>query len=163
MDRSLLKREGFYAWVTLAGAGMVFFVGAGITTYAFGLFAPHIIREFGWSRGLVYVALSIGPAISALSSPIIGWFVGKYGARRAVVSGSLLCGLGFVLLSFHSRIWQFYAAYGLFIGMGVSLSSLIPCSTLVNDWFERKGLWQWVFFCQERASGRCSCFHLFRH
>jgi hypothetical protein len=49
----------FYGWVVVAVAFVTMAVGVNART-AFSLLFPHILREFGWERGLTAGAFAFG-------------------------------------------------------------------------------------------------------
>jgi len=64
----------------------------------------------------------------------------KFGPRIIlVISGSLL-GLGYLLMSQISTIWQLYLFYGVMVGIGMS-GGFVPMASTVARWFvKRRGL-----------------------
>ena len=131
-------KKFFYGWVTLVGAALVYFVEAAVIAYPFGIFLPFISDESGWSRGEVSVAPAMSYFVAALFTPFIGWFVAKYGAKKIILIGGVLCSLGLLMMSFHSQLWQLYFAYAVFIGLGTSFAGLVPTTTLAANWFIKK-------------------------
>jgi MFS family permease len=132
-----LRKGKFYGWIALAAAGLVLFIVNGSLLFSFGAFLPSICKEFGWKSGDVSVALTILFVVITLSSPLVGFFTGKYGARKAIVLGCLLAALGLLCVAFQSKLWQFRAAYGL-IGLGASFGGMITATTIAQNWFVKK-------------------------
>ena len=133
-----MKKGIYYGWITLAGAGLTYCVEAAVIVYPFGLFLPFISDEFGWSRGTVSVAPGLSYFLGALFTPMGGYLVAKYGARRCIVVGGTVSALAMLLMSFLTYLWQLYFAYGLLVSLGVALAGLVPATTLANNWFTRK-------------------------
>ena len=46
-------------------------------------------------------------------------------------------GIGLILIGHISEIWHIYVVFAIF-GIGFSFSSLVPCTTLVARWFDKK-------------------------
>ncbi len=134
----VLGKDGFYGWIALVVTAVLGVVGAGGMFYSFGAFLPKICGEFGWSRAIVSGALTIFVVMVSVSAPLVGFFVGKYGPRKALVIGNTLGTAGLLLLAVHKELWQFYVAYGLLIGSGVGLGGFIAATTIANNWFKRK-------------------------
>jgi MFS family permease len=107
---------------------------------AFGVFLPVLTETFGWSRGAVSVALSINMFWGGLLAFLVARAADRRGPR-GVLAGTVLIGaLGFLLTSRISSLWQFYLAYGLLVGAGMS-SIYVLSTTAVARWFiDRRGM-----------------------
>ena len=133
------EKEGFYGWISVSATALLSFVCLGGVTYSFGAFQPSICKEFGWSARDVSLALTLVMMFMSLAAPLVGFFVGKYGARRSLILGNIMGVLGLVLLAFLRQRWQLYVGYGLFIGIGVAaFAGMIPQTTIANNWFRKR-------------------------
>ena len=61
-----------------------------------------------------------------------------YGARLVIVIGAMLSILCFVVVSFHTRLWELYVAYGALLGTGCCFCGMIAMTTIANNWFVKK-------------------------
>ena len=133
------EKDGFYGWISVSATALLSFVCLGGVTYSFGAFQPSICKAFNWSVRDVSLALTLVMLFMSLAAPMAGFFVGKYGARRSLVLGSVMGVLGLVLLAYHQKLWQLYIGYGLFIGIGVAaFAGIIPQTTIANNWFRKR-------------------------
>jgi len=64
-------------------------VGYGTLYYSFGVLAPDIGREYGWSPEWVFGALTIALLAGGLFAPIAGHLADRFGAARIMVAGSV--------------------------------------------------------------------------
>src|SRR5579863_2065313 len=133
------RRRAFYGWwiVTIAALGLS--LGAApIIPFSFGVFLGPLVREFHSGRATIALASSFFNLALAVSSPVTGWLVDRYGARRVILLGTVA--LGAILLSgkiISSAVWQlflFYSALGLVAGGSV----LVPYGKLAAHWFDRR-------------------------
>ena len=138
MSSEIQVKSGFYGWVTLSAAALVYFLMCGVMLYSFGAFLPFICTEFGWGRGAVSGAYTVMMLAGGLAGPLAGMFITRYGSRAAIVLGNLLATSGLLLLAFHTQIWQLYVAYGALIGLGIGFGGFIATTTIANNWFNRK-------------------------
>jgi MFS family permease len=131
------KKEGFYGWISLGMAAAMFFVVNGGVMFSFGAFLPSICKDLGWSRGEVSVVALVMMLIGTFVSIGAGFFIARYGARRAIVSGNIIIAAGFILLSmFHAKV-GFFTGYAL-LGVGLGLGGQITALTIAQNWFVKR-------------------------
>jgi MFS family permease len=137
MSNGFTGSKGFYGWINLAVCAVIGVV-AGFYIVAFSYFLPFLIKDFGWNRGTASYAATINLIALGISGPIAGMFIGRYGARRSIVLGNVMGCLGFLLLYFHSQLWQLFLGWGLLVGTGAGFGGMLATTTVVNNWFVRK-------------------------
>lgn len=89
------------------GMGVSMTVGYGTLYYSFSILAPEIAREFGWSQSFVFAVFSIGLLGGAVSAPIVGRLIDRFGARPVLAFGSILAAAMLAGLSMVQNGWQF--------------------------------------------------------
>jgi MFS family permease len=122
-----------YAYVVLAICFLNMLLVAG-SQYCFGVLFKPMIVEFGWSR-----AATAGPfALSLIMSGVVSMAAGRLSDRlspRFIVGfSSLIFGVGVILLSRITSLWQLYLIYGVVIGIG-SGGMYTPLVTMLTRWF----------------------------
>lgn len=132
------KGRGFYGWIALAGAMLVFFSTSGTFYYSYGVLLPAMCVEYGWSRSIVSGGLSVALLAFALPSPLIGASVARFGPRVNIVFGNLIVVLGLAGMSITTKVWQLYFFYGILAGLGGGFGLYLACTSVVNNWFIRK-------------------------
>ena len=132
------RPDKFFGWKALAAAAAMYFALTGLLLYSFPVFLPFLCKAFGWTRASVSWANSLALVVQGLASPFAGMYVTRYGARKALAAGGILCVLCFVVASFHTQLWQLYLAYGVLFGLGGSLCGMLAMTTIVNNWFVKK-------------------------
>jgi MFS family permease len=98
---------------------------------------PAVQEEFGVDRAdasLPYTLTMIGFAVG---NAVVGRFVDRYGITLPVIVAATALGLGFVLASMTTAIWQISAIQGLLIGVGTS-ASFGPLIADISHWFSRR-------------------------
>ena len=120
-------------WIVIAGS-----ISQGYTSgtfwNGFGAFFDPLVEHFGWSRAVTAGAQSLQRTESGMISPFVGFFIDKFGPRNVMLGGTLITGLGFILLSRINSLWQFYAAFAL-ITVGLSFGTFLVVTTSVANWF----------------------------
>lgn len=104
--------------------------------YTNSAFAPHLVREFGWSRAqFALVGLTMLTTIFIL--PFVGRFTDRLGVRRVALAGTLgvpLCFVGYAAQD-GSFAW-FLAASTATLAVG-SLTSTLVYTRLIAENFEK--------------------------
>ncbi len=124
-------------WLVLAGVFGVMMVTSGFAFYGQGVFLTALVKEQGfptWMAGL-------GTTVFLGSSGVIGYFTGKligrFDVRWVLTLGAVVGALGLGLLSEVRSWWQLIGVMAIF-GIGFGLAGLVPTTTLVTRWFERR-------------------------
>ena len=101
------------------------------------LFVKPVTEEFGWSRGLISGAISLGTLMGGLVAPFIGRIIDQKGARVILTIGCLMQGISLIGLSMTRNIWSLYLCICL---ARVNFSSLVivGAPTAVSNWFVAK-------------------------
>ena len=135
----MFNRSGriYYGWIALIGAMMTAFVAGGAFIYSYGVFLPVMCEEFGWSRAIVSVGLSIGLLTFGLPSPLAGILVARFGPRVNMIWGNTIAALGLAGMYLVTEAWHVYALYCI-AGLGAGIGGYVAGSTVANNWFTRK-------------------------
>ena len=138
-DSEQVPRSGkfFYGWWIILGSTAILFVSSGIGFYGHGAILDPLRRQYGWSKGILSTAITMYFALSGAMGMIVGRFIDRYGPKPVLIFGSSTIGLGFILLSRVTQIWQFFLVYAL-MAIGWSGTSLVPVSTIIANWFIRR-------------------------
>ena len=81
-----------YAWVTL-GIAIAMRLVSSVERTASEVLVAYLVDpagDFGWSRSVVGVALSLQWIFSGIFGPPAGWLGDRYGLRRTMAVGALL-------------------------------------------------------------------------
>lgn len=83
-------------------------------------------------------AFSLRQVESGFLSPLVGYLVDRASARKVILVGVIIAGLGLILTGLSPNIWAFYLAFVL-MSAGVSASSHgVSWSVMVARWFTRQ-------------------------
>lgn len=141
--RAIPRRTGrpplFYGWVVTACACIVMLLTYG-AQYSFGVFFSAMLQELGWSRASLAAVFSCYSLVYIGFSFSSGRLTDRWGPRWVIALGGVFLGGGMMLVSQMRAPWQFYVAYGLIAGIGMS-AAYVPCNVTVVKWFiRRRGL-----------------------
>ncbi len=128
----------FYGWWILASFNALAFYANGTLYYGFTVFFNPIASEMGWSRAAVATGASLFRMESGEAfAPLVGYLFNKVGARRLMIIGSLVIGLGFIVLSQIQTLWHYYAAFTL-LALGFSFTFTTVMVPVLANWFRKK-------------------------
>ncbi len=94
--------------------------------------------DLGWDRASVSAAAALNLVVYGITQPMAGTLTNRFGAKAVIVGGTLFVAVGFGGLFWVSSIWYLSVFYGVFFGIGVSFSLLVPTSVFVARWFDRR-------------------------
>lgn len=98
-----------FNWRPLISASVGMAAGALLNTYLLGLFAPHLIEAFGWTRAQ-FALVATNVLVMIVTYPLVGRLVDVLGVRRVAVLGVVTFPLTFVALSLQNGNFLVYYA-----------------------------------------------------
>jgi len=128
----------YYGWWIVVVSFIGDFMSAGVGAFAFSLFLKPMSEELGWARSMTAGAFTLRTIAGAVSAPIMGPLLDRYGARPLMVFGALLGGFGILALSRTTELWHFYLFYGVLGAIGLIEFGGFITSTAISKWFIRK-------------------------
>ena len=133
---SPIKPRFFYGYVVVVAAFLAMVLMPG-TFFAFGIFFKPLSSEFGWSRALTSGAFSLSTLLAGVLAMVTGRLTDRFGPRVILSGSGFFLGLGYLLMSQTSAVWQLYLFYGAIVAIGMS-GSILPQVSTVARWFVKK-------------------------
>jgi len=110
------------------------------TFYTFGIFFKPVLTHFDWTRAMTSTAFSINAMLMGVMDIVVGRLNDKFGPRVVLTTCAVFLGLGYMLMSQISAIWELYFFYGVIVAIGMG-GAFIPTVSTVARWFvKRRGL-----------------------
>jgi len=156
------------------GLGISQIVGFGTLYYSFGILAPDMARDFGWTIEWIYGALSAALLVGSFAAPMSGRRFDRHGAAAVMSIGSIVSAmalviaaasptpavflLGLIAIQTASGLVQYNAAFAVLVqiaprraGRTITLLTLIAgfASTLfwpLTVWLHEHYDWRTVYF-----------------
>ncbi len=148
----MLRLPFFYGWV-LAGVGFVMnMIFGALMFHSFGTYVVLLREEFGWSRTSFALAFALMRVESGLLGPIEGWAIDRFGPRVIMTCGTLIFGVGMILLSQVDSLLSFYLVC-LMMALGSALGAFLPISVAIVNWFDRRRATALAFLSLGFAAG----------
>lgn len=122
-------------WLVVLGAILIQInLGA---VYAWSLFNQPLMDKFGWAKEDIVVTFSITIAVFALTTIFAGRLQDRIGPKWVATIGGILLGVGLILSSQATTLFQLYFFYGVVGGIGIGMTYVCPLSACVK-WFPDK-------------------------
>lgn len=125
--------RGRYKWV-IVGIGAVMTCVAIGAMFSLAVFLQPIATATGWSRAGISTAMTLNFLVMGVSGFGWGMVSDRYGARPAVIIGSVLLGVALVLASRASTLLAFQLSYGILVGLAAG-AFFAPMIAAVTGWF----------------------------
>ena len=127
------KPRFFYGNIVVVAAFFIMAAMSGLH-FAFGVFFKPMLNEFGWTRAITSGAISLNMITQGFLGIVMGGLTDRFGPRVVLTICGFLLGLGYLLVSQTSTLWQLYLFYGVIAATGMS-GAIVPLVTTVARWF----------------------------
>ncbi len=129
-----------YRWIIVSIGFTILLFNVG-TRYTFGLLLKPISEDINVSRTDISLGFTIFMFVSAISMPIGGYLIDKFGPKKTLTFGSIIGIIGTWLTGYISNQWQIFISFGVIYAFGHAITSIPTISTLINQWFNKnKGI-----------------------
>jgi len=141
MIKDLLKRvfSGFNiyeGWLMVAVGFMMMLLMFG-TRLSFGIYIKPMTESFGASRAAISGSQSLYMFVYAFFALLAGSLSDRYGPRKILMVGAVFMGVGMLLASRITAVWQYYLSYGVLVAVG-SGAMYVPVTGTVSKFFTRR-------------------------
>ena len=128
----------FYGWWIVIIGCIQDAVKGGTFNTGFTLYFLPILTELHLSRAATSLPFSLAKLESAVEGPLVGYLIDRFDPRMMLVLGTILAGLGFILLAFtHSYLFFVLVFMGL-LTLGFQAGFNHATMAAVNHWFLKK-------------------------
>ncbi len=129
-------------WLTVGACVLCFIFSVGsLLIYLFGVFVRPLAGEFHWGRTQISTALVVGQFVIAVSAPLWGWLVDRFGPRRIIVPSTVGLSLAYGALALLTpHLWHLYLLFGIFSLLGGGSSPIGYAAVLVRSFNRHLGL-----------------------
>ncbi len=134
---SARKPKLFYGYIVVAASFFAMVIIHGIVNTN-GVFFNPLLDYFQTSRAAISAASSISFFVMGFAAILMGILGDRFGPRIVLSIGTAIFGLGYILLSQVTSLWQLYLVF-IIIGIGFSPSDVVPLSVVVRWFVKRRG------------------------
>ena len=134
-----LVREWRVGWRPGIASIIGLSLGYSLWMHLSSFFVEPLQREFGWSRGEIALANSVG-VITGFAAPFLGRVVDQVGAKSVALFGVIMSALCFVALSrLNGSLSYYYAVYFLLVIAGMATTGVTYGRILVGTFTKSRG------------------------
>jgi MFS family permease len=126
----------FYGYVIVAVAFLLMLIMWG-AYYSFGIFFEPLLAQFGWTKAMTSGAFSLSFFLTGILGVLAGRLTDRFGPRVVMTVCGFFLGLGYILVSQTTTIWQLYLFYGIVVALGMA-ASVAPLQSTAARWFVKK-------------------------
>jgi len=137
-DRTRDPLEMDRHWGIVAACAICLTLSVGtLLLYSFGVFVRPLANQFHWTRTQIAGALFIGQLMVALTCPVWGMLVDRFGPRRIILTSLVGMSIGYASLAFLTpHLWHLYVVFAVFTVFGGAASPVGYAAVLIRN-FER--------------------------
>lgn len=135
--RNTLAADDPRGWKVVWSALVVLTFVSGLSFYNHSVILDALARESQFSVESASWAISFFFISAGLAGLALGPLMQRLDPRLCMSAGALLSAAALTSLIWVDSLLELYAAYCVF-GAGFTASGLLPCSTMVAQWFQRR-------------------------
>jgi sugar phosphate permease len=142
-----------YAWLIVLVTFVTLITTAGFRATPGVLIVP-LQQEFGWSRGTISIAVSLGLVLFGLTAPFSAALMERFGVRRVMLIALVTIAAGASLTTVMDAPWQLDLLWGVVVGGATGAVSVPLAATIANRWFESRRGFVTGILTASNASGQ---------
>ena len=138
LGASAIVRSGvFYGWWILLALAMMRVMASGVGNQVRSLLVLPLEEEFNVSRAEVSLMFTGGSIAVALTGPLGGWLMDRYGPRKVMIVTTAMSISGYLFLAMADHFWQALIIFTIPLGVAYNWAILNSGAPILNNWFER--------------------------
>ncbi|MTD14771.1 MFS transporter [Nakamurella sp. YIM 132087] len=135
------RRRRVHPGILVAAVAFIALLGAAGFRAAPSVLMVPLQEEFGWSRGVLSLAVGINLVLFGLTAPFAAALMDRFGIKQVVSVALVVIAAGSGFAVFVTASWQLVLLWGVLIGLGTGSMALVFAATIAGRWFvKRRGL-----------------------
>src|SRR5947209_1729483 len=140
MIERLVNGRRHYAWLIVGVIFVTLITTAGFRATPGVLIVP-LQNQFGWSRGTISLAVSLGLLMYGLAAPFSAALMDRFGVRRVMLVALATIAVGVSLTTVMTAPWQLDLLWGVVVGSATGAVAVPLAATVATRWFvDKRGL-----------------------
>ena len=133
----MLKKENLRYLLVLICCCLMAASSVGVFTNSVGVFYTTVSADLGVGRGAFALHATLCALTMGFLCPLAAKVLKKAPSRILILGGSILSAGTTALMALASNVWTLYIL-GILRGIGMTMFSLMPVTTFINNWFHEK-------------------------
>lgn len=130
--------QGFLGWRMVAIVFLAQNMAYGLSYGVYGTLLLPLSGSFGTPRALAALGLAAVMLTNGLLAPLMAYAVGRWSIRAIMSCGVALMSVGYLLVALAPSMPLLLLAFGLLVGLGVTMLGHLTSNTLITRWFFTK-------------------------
>ena len=131
------SRRVFYGWYVVYAICLVMTTTAGLAFYNLPVLLDAFVSERGFPVSVASNATATFFIAAGIAGVIAGQFVDRFDPRYTIIGSTIVASLALLSVGYLTEPWHLFAFYAVF-GLAYGGCGLVPTTTLVARWFQRK-------------------------
>jgi len=127
----------FFGWRIVGALFICLMFSSGIGFYNHSILIQALVRDSGFSIEAASGAVSVFFVVSGFTGLLIARLIESLAVKWIVIAGALAASIALIWIGHVKSVPELYVAYAVF-GAGFAASGLIPATTLVARWFQKR-------------------------
>jgi len=107
--------------------------------YSIGPLTKPIAADMGWARSSIQSAIVFSSGIGALTAPLTGWMIAKFGARKVAIPSLVGVTAGLLVASFATSLNGFWLGYALAAILGAGTNPVLWSQVVASTFDKARG------------------------
>ena len=107
--------------------------------YTIGAITKPVALATGWARADIQFAIAFSSGIGALTAPLTGWMIDRFGVRAVALPSFLGVALGMAIAGSAQSIWTFYAGFALAAILGAGTNPVLWSKVVTASFDKARG------------------------
>ena len=136
-----MEKTKFSGWPLTVVLGIMYFCSSGFVLSTAQIVNPLMMKDptMGLSGTLLGTGFSLFVLMQGIPSPLVGWLIGKKGARFTMIIGGIVMLLSALAMVFIVRDpITYFIFFGVFLSVSTIMAGQISVQSTVGQWFIAK-------------------------
>jgi MFS family permease len=127
------------AWILVGALALIYLINIGFPTYGGSIANTYMSEALGMSKSSLGAGFSLFTLFQGVSGVAVLLSIQRLGVKRTLLVGTLMILAGSLLMRFGvTESWQYVVVYGGLIGLGTGFGAILPITTSITLWFEKR-------------------------
>lgn len=128
----------FYGWWIVLASSLTNGTGGAVQFQGFSVLFLPVTESLNLTRAATSLIFALARAENGILGPLTGYLIDRFGPRPLMFGGTIVVGIGYLLLSRADSYLSFLLIYIFVISLGASTSFMQAAMAALNTWFVRR-------------------------